>query len=100
MVAPTVPPRTADVDPSVERSTRPTVDALGAEALGAAGSAEQGVGATRGLLAAHQDVVGGLEEEQRRRATGDLLVPVGLEAVEERPRPDVDDDRDANAKDG
>ena len=46
-VAPTVPPRTADVVPSVERSTRPTVDALGAEALGAAGSAEQGVGATR-----------------------------------------------------
>ena len=47
IVAPTVPPRTADVVPSVERSTRPTVDALGAEALGAAGSAEQGVGATR-----------------------------------------------------
>ena len=46
-MAPTVPPRTADVVPSVERSTRPTVDALGAEALGAAGSAEQGVGATR-----------------------------------------------------
>ena len=46
-VALTAPPRTADVVPSVARPTRPAVDALGADSLGPAGSAEQGVGATR-----------------------------------------------------
>ena len=52
------------------------------------------VRAPRGVLAADQDVVGGLEEQQRRATARAALGEVGLERVEERARADVDHDRD------
>ena len=68
--------------------------ALALEAVEQPAAALERVRPAGGLLAADEHVVGGLEEEQRRRPAGHLLVAVGLQRVEERPRPHVDHDRD------
>ena len=47
-----------------------------------------------GLLAAHQDVVVGLEEQQRRTPRGQRLGQLLAQGVEEDARADVDHDRD------
>ena len=52
------------------------------------------VRAAGGLLAAHQDLVGGLEEDQRRVPAGGAVGEVRGEGLEERPGADVDDHGD------
>ena len=54
----------------------------------------QGVGPPRCLLASDEHVVGGVEEQQGGVAARGALGQVGVEGLEERPGPYVDDDAD------